>query len=156
MCKSYATRTWQNLNWHTCINTFPITTSSSSLNTVLKTTVTRSFFDSTYLGRKWKEGDFLGVPDLQCEKPTGIFKKHPTRVNHLHYSAVHIIQLSGAPCGAYLKNSDQSTVPPSPCSLLPPTQMQGTKKTFKAWNAQHLSLYQRDCACEITTMRRAL
>lgn len=34
---------------HTCMNTFPMTTSSSSLNTVLKTTVTLSFLDSTYL-----------------------------------------------------------------------------------------------------------
>lgn len=43
---------------HTCMNTFPITTSSSSLNTVLNTTVTRSFFASTYLqeGEKGEHG----------------------------------------------------------------------------------------------------
>lgn len=39
----------QNMSLHTCMNTFPMTTSSSSLNTVLKTTVTLSFLDSTYL-----------------------------------------------------------------------------------------------------------
>lgn len=33
----------------TCMKTLPMMTSSSSLNTVLKTTVTLSFLDSTYL-----------------------------------------------------------------------------------------------------------
>lgn len=47
-------------SFHTCMNTFPITTSSSSLNTVLNTTVTRSFFASTYL-QVGKKGE------LSCE-----------------------------------------------------------------------------------------
>jgi hypothetical protein len=45
-CSQYDNFLYQSV---TCMNTFPMITSSSSLNTVLKITVTRSAFAPTYL-----------------------------------------------------------------------------------------------------------
>lgn len=77
-CNSMGGSLWENNTWgavcearlpsrNSCMNTFPKTTSSSSLNTVLKTTVTRSACASTYLSnKKWCENQYQ-INQRQCE-----------------------------------------------------------------------------------------